>query len=115
MRESSHNWLTGQDGSFLAESLLRKGYEVYGLVRRLSVPMWTAWGPSSTSSSSGDLMDQSPLNVAVKRADPGEVHNLRGDASKAKRVLGWEATTKFRDLVKLMVETAMRQLESVAD
>ncbi len=60
-------------------------------------------------------MDQSSLNVAVKRTDPDEVYNLRGDASKASRVLGWEATTKFRDLVKLMVEADMRRLESVAD
>ncbi|MGZ4846462.1 MAG: GDP-mannose 4,6-dehydratase, partial [Halobacteriota archaeon] len=33
--------ITGQDGSYLAELLLQKGYEVYGLVRRLSTPNQT--------------------------------------------------------------------------
>jgi GDPmannose 4,6-dehydratase len=32
--------ITGQDGSYLAEFLLDKGYQVYGLVRRLSSPRW---------------------------------------------------------------------------
>ncbi len=36
---------------------------------------------------------------------PNEVNVLQGDPSKAKRVLGWEAKTKFKDLIKLMVKT----------
>jgi GDPmannose 4,6-dehydratase len=35
---------------------------------------------------------------------PAEVDNLMGDASKARRVLGWEPTVTFRDLVRRMVE-----------
>lgn len=42
--------ITGQDGSFLAESLVSKGCEVYGLVRRLSVPNVDNISPSSTRS-----------------------------------------------------------------
>ncbi len=70
--------ITGQDGSYLAELLLEKGYEVYGLVRRLSTP--------NTSRIShivdkiifleGDLTDQSSLNVAMQTAQPDEVYNL---------------------------------------
>ncbi|MGQ0796946.1 MAG: GDP-mannose 4,6-dehydratase [Methanobacteriota archaeon] len=47
-----------------------------------------------------------------KRFRPAEVYNLRGDASKAKRLLGWEARTRFRDLVRIMVETDIKLLES---
>lgn len=35
---------------------------------------------------------------------PAEVYNLRGDASKAKRELGWEPTVRFEALVRLMVD-----------
>ena len=38
---------------------------------------------------------------------PNEVEELRGDASKAKRMLGWEARTSFHDLVRLMLEHDM--------
>ena len=42
---------------------------------------------------------------------PAEVDLLIGDASKAKRVLGWEAKTRFKDLVKLMVDADLKTLE----
>ena len=47
-----------------------------------------------------------------KRFRPAEVYNLRGDASKAKRLLGWEAKTRFKELVKIMVEADIKLLES---
>jgi len=47
-----------------------------------------------------------------KRFRPAEVYNLRGDASKAKRLLGWEAKTRFKDLVRIMVEADIKLLES---
>lgn len=43
---------------------------------------------------------------------PLEVHSLLGDYSKAKRVLGWEPTVRFKELVKIMVETDIKRLES---
>ncbi|HKZ99805.1 MAG TPA: GDP-mannose 4,6-dehydratase [Thermoplasmata archaeon] len=46
-----------------------------------------------------------------KRFRPAEVFNLRGDASKAKRLLGWEAKTRFKDLVRIMVEADVRRLK----
>jgi GDPmannose 4,6-dehydratase len=42
---------------------------------------------------------------------PAEVDLLVGDASKARRTLGWEPTTSFEELVKIMVEAEVRQLE----
>jgi GDPmannose 4,6-dehydratase len=42
---------------------------------------------------------------------PSEVDHLRGDASKAERVLGWKPRTRFRELVELMVDADMQLLE----
>jgi GDPmannose 4,6-dehydratase len=69
---------TGQDGSYLMELLLEKGYDVYGLVRRLSVPNLgnIAHLVDRVTLIDGDLIDQSSLNAAVKEAKPDEVYNL---------------------------------------
>ena len=70
--------ITGQDGSYLAELLLDKGYDVYGLVRRLSTPNTTRIENIAEKIFllEGDLTDQSSLNVAVQTAQPDEVYNL---------------------------------------
>ncbi len=70
--------ITGQDGSYLAELLLSKGYEVYGLVRRRSLPNLEniAHLVDRVHLLEGDLMDQSSLNAAVRQADPDELYNL---------------------------------------
>jgi len=70
--------ITGQDGSYLAELLLEKGYDVYGLVRRLSTPNTTRIEHIADKIFllEGDLTDQSSLNVAVQTAQPDEVYNL---------------------------------------
>jgi len=69
---------TGQDGSFLMEFLLKKGYDVYGLVRRLSVPNLgnIAHIMDRVTLHDGDLIDQSSLNAAVRASAPDEVYNL---------------------------------------
>ena len=43
---------------------------------------------------------------------PTEVELLLGDASKAKEILGWEAKTKFKDLVKVMIESDLDILKN---
>jgi GDPmannose 4,6-dehydratase len=70
--------VTGQDGSYLAELLLEKGYEVHGLVRRLSVPNLGNIGPiaGQLQLHDGDLMDQSSLDAVVRVSKPDEVYNL---------------------------------------
>lgn len=70
--------ITGQDGSYLSEFLLSKGYEVYGLVRRLSKPNLDNIKHLAEDLTllDGDLMDQSSLNAAVKASEPDEVYNL---------------------------------------
>ncbi|MFQ5976087.1 MAG: GDP-mannose 4,6-dehydratase [Candidatus Hydrothermarchaeales archaeon] len=70
--------ITGQDGSYLAELLLDKGYKVYGLVRRLSTPNISRIEPIADRIIflEGDLTDQSSLNIAMQTAQPDEIYNL---------------------------------------
>lgn len=78
MKKALISGMTGQDGSYLAELLLSKGYQVYGMVRR-----------SSTLNDDrirhikdrivfvqGDLTDQSSLDEAIRSVRPDEVYNL---------------------------------------
>ncbi len=70
--------LTGQDGSYLAELLLDKGYEVFGLVRRSSVEKFDRIGRmvDRLQLVEGDLTDQSSLDNLVREIQPDEVYNL---------------------------------------
>ncbi len=70
--------ITGQDGSYLAEFLISKGYKVYGLVRRLSTPNTENIRHllDSVELISGDLLDQKSLDDAIREAQPDEVYNL---------------------------------------
>ncbi|SDX65623.1 GDP-mannose 4,6-dehydratase [Paenibacillus sp. CF384] len=70
--------ITGQDGSYLAELLLDKGYEVYGLRRRTSTPNYenVSHIKDQIKWISGDLTDLASLIEAVKASDPDEVYNL---------------------------------------
>lgn len=70
--------ITGQDGSYLAEFLLDKGYEVTGLVRRLSTPNIgnIEHIQDRISLVSGDLLDQGSLTDAITHSEPDEVYNL---------------------------------------
>jgi GDPmannose 4,6-dehydratase len=70
--------ITGQDGSYLAELLLGKGYEVFGLVRRSSTEPFDriAHLRDKVTLLSGDLSDQGSLIDAVEEGRPDEVYNL---------------------------------------
>lgn len=70
--------ITGQDGSYLAELLLSKGYKVYGMVRRASVEKFEriAHIMDRIELIQGDLLDQYSLISALKKAQPTEVYNL---------------------------------------
>ncbi|OBY76955.1 GDP-mannose 4,6-dehydratase [Paenibacillus sp. KS1] len=70
--------ITGQDGSYLAELLLEKGYKVFGLRRRTSVPIMENIEhiKDEIEFVDGDLLDLSSLIQAVKIANPDEVYNL---------------------------------------
>ena len=74
--------ITGQDGSYLAELLLEKGYTVYGLVRRVSQPSLGRslinhlMGNENFSLLNGDLADQNSIDNAVQHVQPDEFYNL---------------------------------------
>lgn len=77
--------ITGQDGSYLAELLLSKGYEVHGIVRRASVfnteRLEDIYQDPHESKRRlflhyGDLTDASNLNQIIKTIKPGEIYNL---------------------------------------
>ena len=70
--------ITGQDGSYLAELLLEKGYEVFGLVRRSSTVNFERIShlQDQIELISGDLLDQKSLVSALQTARPQEVYNL---------------------------------------
>jgi len=70
--------VTGQDGSYLAEFLLEKGYQVFGLVRRSSTINFEriAHLQDRIELIPGDLLDPSSLINALETAEPREVYNL---------------------------------------
>ncbi|MBP3255310.1 MAG: GDP-mannose 4,6-dehydratase [Clostridia bacterium] len=78
MKKALITGITGQDGSYLAEFLLEKGYEVHGIVRRASI--------SNTGRidhiidklflHDGDLSDSSSIIKLVKEIEPDEIYNL---------------------------------------
>ncbi len=70
--------ITGQDGSYLAELLLEKGYEVWGMVRRASTESYERLEHlrDRLNFVQGDLLDQPSLTAALQAAEPDEVYNL---------------------------------------
>ena len=101
--------ITGQDGSYLAELLLGKGYEVHGLVRRLSVP--NAENISGLAGRvvlhDGDLLDQTSLDLAVGESGPDEVYNLAAQSFVA---TSWKQPVLTGEITGL---GAVRVLEAV--
>ncbi|HZG84925.1 GDP-mannose 4,6-dehydratase [Paenibacillus sp.] len=78
MKKALITGITGQDGSYLAEFLLEKGYKVYGLRRRTSTPNFENIEHIKDEIEwlSGDLTDLSSLIFAVSISQPDEVYNL---------------------------------------
>src|SRR5947208_5487278 len=70
--------VTGQDGSYLAELLLAKGYEVVGVVRRTSHDSYERIGHllDRVHIVPADLLDQHSLTTVVRDAKPDEIYNL---------------------------------------
>src|SRR3989338_1495098 len=70
--------ITGQDGSYLAELLLSKGYKVYGVVRRSSSENYDRIAPirDRIELLQADLLDQVSLSQALAHARPDEIYNL---------------------------------------
>lgn len=108
MKRALITGVTGQDGSYLAELLLEKGYDVYGLVRRLSTPNTQRERVvDEITLIEGDLTDQSSLNSSMKTTEPDEVYNL---AAQSFIGTSWNQPVLTGDATGL---GAVRVLESV--
>ena len=101
--------LTGQDGSYLAELLLEKRYQVYGLVRRSSTSNLERITHLSGNIQivSGDLLDQSSLMDVIAESQPDEIYNL---ASQSYVPLSWTQPALTAEYTALGVS---RLLESI--
>src|SRR4030042_2909105 len=78
MKKALITGITGQDGSYLAEFLLTKGYEVHGITRRTSTPIYDRIQNivDKITLHQGDLLDQHSLTSVIKDIQPDEVYNL---------------------------------------
>ncbi len=104
--------VTGQDGSYLAEFLLNKGYEVIGMVRRSSTVNYEriAHIQGSIEFVNGDLLDQISLIDAIKLHEPDEIYNLAAQSfvqtSFGQPVLTGETTalsvTRILDAIRIV-------------
>ncbi len=103
--------ITGQDGSYLAELLLEKGYEVHGLVRRSS--SFNTWRIDHIREQIvlhyGDLVDQNSLVRALEALEPEEVYNL---AAQSHVKVSFEMPEYTTDVVAIGV---LRLLDAVRD
>lgn len=78
MKKALITGITGQDGSYLAEFLLKKGYEVHGLVRRVSVDTLGRIQHlrDQLILHHADLMDQFSITKVIKEVQPDEIYHL---------------------------------------
>jgi GDPmannose 4,6-dehydratase len=101
--------ITGQGGSYIAEILLEKGYEVHGLVRRSACTnLWRIDHiKDKLNLIPGDLTDQSSLDNAIRSIKPDEVYNL---AAQSYVQYSFKAPTTTSDITGLGV---LRLLEAI--
>jgi GDPmannose 4,6-dehydratase len=80
MKKALITGVTGQDGAYLADFLLKKGYKVYGIYRRTSTPnFWRLQALDVLDKITlipADLIDMTSLLEAVQVSDPDEIYNL---------------------------------------
>jgi GDPmannose 4,6-dehydratase len=105
--------ITGQDGSYLAELLLEKGYEVHGLVRRSS--SFNTWRIDRIRDHLmlhyGDLVDQNSLVRTLEAVGPDEIYNLAAQSHVKVSFEMPEYTGNVTALGVLRMLDAVRELE----
>jgi GDPmannose 4,6-dehydratase len=103
--------INGMDGSHLADFLLEKDYEVYGLERRSSVKNRTNTShlEGKITFLMGDLTDQNSLFRALKESDPEEVYNLAAQSFVGE---SWNTPEQTSDVTGL---GALRMLEAIRE
>jgi GDPmannose 4,6-dehydratase len=103
--------ITGQDGSYLAELLLDKGYEVHGMVRRASTEKFDRIEHirERITLHQGDLLDQRSLVDALRAARPDEIYNLAAMSFVAVSWIQPTLTAEFTGVGVTRILEAMRE------
>jgi GDPmannose 4,6-dehydratase len=104
--------ITGQDGSYLADLLLEKGYEVHGLVRRSSTERFERIEHlrDRVTLHQADLLDQRSLVDAMRAARPTEVYNLAAMSFVAVSWIQPTLTAEFTGVGVTRMLEAMREV-----
>jgi GDPmannose 4,6-dehydratase len=104
--------ITGQDGSFLAELLLEKGYEVHGMVRRASTEKSDRIEHlrNRITLHQGDLLDQRSLVDTMRAAKPDEIYNLAAMSFVAVSWIQPTLTAEFSGVGVTRMLEAMREV-----
>lgn len=104
--------ITGQDGSYLAELLLEKGYEVHGMVRRSSTEKFERLEHlrDRITLHQGDLLDQRSLVDALRAAKPTEIYNLAAMSFVAVSWIQPTLTAEFTGVGVTRMLEAMREV-----
>jgi len=104
--------ITGQDGSYLAELLLSKDYEVFGLVRRTSILNFERIKhiQDRIKLISGDLLDQNSLINAIKESNPNEIYNL---ASNFFTTASWKQPVFTGEITALGVARVLEAIRTI--
>jgi GDPmannose 4,6-dehydratase len=104
--------VTGQDGSYLAELLLEKGYDVHGMVRRASTEKFDRIEHlrERITLHQGDLLDQRSLVDAMRAAAPDEIYNLAAMSFVAVSWIQPTLTAEFTGVGVTRMLEAMREV-----
>ncbi|MCI0710007.1 MAG: GDP-mannose 4,6-dehydratase [Chloroflexi bacterium] len=104
--------ITGQDGSYLADLLLEQGYEVFGVVRRTSTLNFGRIShiQDKVNLISGDMMDQTSLQHALRESEPDEVYNL---AAQSFVGTSWEQPVLTGDVTAIGVTRILDAIRHV--
>ena len=104
--------ITGQDGSYLAELLLDKGYEVHGMVRRASTEKFDRIEQlrDRITLHQGDLLDQRSLVDALRASRPAEIYNLAAMSFVAVSWIQPTLTAEFTGVGVTRMLEAMREV-----
>ena len=104
--------ITGQDGSYLAELLLEKGYEVHGMVRRASTEKFERIEHlrERITLHQGDLLDQRSLVDTLRSCQPAEIYNLAAMSFVAVSWIQPTLTAEFTGVGVTRMLEAMREV-----
>jgi len=104
--------ITGQDGSYLAELLLEKGYDVHGMVRRASTEKFDRIEHlrDRITLHQGDLLDQRSLVDALRASKPDEIYNLAAMSFVAVSWIQPTLTAEFTGVGVTRMLEAMREV-----